>query len=190
MSTSMPTSNSVICKFQISGQQFLDTAHVARYFKVSIVGLALLSVVSCCWNENSRPSNLTANPIARSAVNGTYAAHSASGEIYKLDLDFKNNLYKWQGIAADGRPSSGSIIENKSSGTFNLIANNQKNNTNQIRYMDNLLIGDFDFGSGSLPFVAIRTIESPPEYFEFSHTRDDANTLARRLAEFNTIGSD
>ena len=190
MSISMPTSNSMIRKFQTASRNLFKTTYVARCFQASIIGVTLLSLLSCGWNETSKAPNLTSNPIVRSAVNGTYAAHSANGGIYRLDLDFENNLYQWRGIAADKQPSSGSIIENKSSGTFNLVANDPKNNTNQILYINNLLIGDFDFGSGPLPFLAIRTIEDLPELFAILHTGHDVSNLSERLTELNTIGSD
>jgi len=86
--------------------------------------------------------------------NGSYVAYSAAGERYTLTVDFDTGTYSVAGISFPTFQAAGSFTADNTAGTYLFQSSGVANA--RFRYVDDLLVGSFDTGSGNKPFVAAR----------------------------------
>lgn len=145
---------------------------VQRLFGYSAVGVMSLVLSACGGGGDAHPSP-TPIPITLSPANGTYTAYATNGERFTLTVDIEKSQYSWKGLTVSTYASGGSLAASTPSDVFTFGANGGAGKTSRFRYVDGFIVGNFDFGTGVVPFVA---------------SKQFALTFAEIVGTYNVIG--
>ena len=93
--------------------------------------------------------SVTVTAVAVDARNGSYTAYAADGRQYDLAIDFDARTYTMSG-------NGSSVAKSFVPGVGEFIVSG----TTRLRTADDLVIGNHDFGSGPIPYIAARRFAS------------------------------
>lgn len=114
-------------------------------------GAAGLTATATSANDTAAANNTAlANTAitAGNALNGSYALYATNGRQYSLSINFDLMRLRVQGHGLD---QSSAFTADATGGGYTVTANQR------FRTPQDLIVGNFDFGAGALPFVAARS---------------------------------
>jgi hypothetical protein len=112
--------------------------------------VASLSDFNCTlYPERCATASVPADP------SGTYTAYAANGERFTLRLDFNQRTFSFTGLTFPTYASNGGFTATASDRVFAFTGTSAANAS--FRYSRDLIAGSYDFGTGTVPFVAARS---------------------------------
>jgi hypothetical protein len=87
-------------------------------------------------------------------LSGVYTAYATHGERYTLTLDAGQGTYEFRGLVSTGYTASGRFTAGAQARSYLFTGSGVANKG--FRSVNGLVVGSFDFGPGTVPFVAAR----------------------------------
>ena len=115
-----------------------------------LLGSALLAACGGGGSDAGSP------PPPADARNGTYTAYATNGERLTLNVDFDGKRFTFKGLTVPSFGATGAFTNDSVAGTFVFQPPAGAGSTARFRYIDDLIVGSYNFGDGVKPFVASR----------------------------------
>lgn len=88
--------------------------------------------------------------------NGTYTAYATNGERLTLSVDFNAQRFTFSGLTVPSFGATGAFNNDSVAGSYVFQPPAGAGSTARFRYIDDLIVGSYNFGDGVKPFVASR----------------------------------